>query len=230
MPNLDAGFGGGTNSGRYYGRLYFNENSINTAANTSNVSLNLVIASNNGAYSFFGFNNNGQISINGGQVASGNYTGTVNTTERSICSWSGDLGHDSAGNLTVNISFSISSGYAGGSSNNYNWPLTHINRYATIPYFNITEVTDSYIQFSWGSSDNVDYVSWWSNAYDGGGRHDILSSGRGAFSITLDNLKSESAYDITVAVRRADSGLWTNSGTANPVTDRQNKYFNTMGL
>lgn len=126
MANLDGGFSGGTNSSRYYGRLYYILDSQNTGANSSHISLYLRLASNNGSYSFNGYNNNGQIKINGGDVASGNYTGTVNTSEQQITSWGGNLTHDANGNLSINVGFAIQSGYAGNAANNVGWALPRL--------------------------------------------------------------------------------------------------------
>jgi len=221
MANLDAGFSGGTNSTRYYGRLYYTENSTNIGANTSNISLNLVIASNNGAYSFFGYNNNGSISVNGGGVASGNYTGTVNTSEQSICSWTGDVGHNSDGTLTINISFSISSGYAGSASNNTNWTLTTIPRYANITSFTVTSITDEAFTLSATTDQSASTINF---SIDGGATYSGGGSGTSA-SQTFQNLRSGTTLTCYAHSVNAASGLNAYSGSLTPTTLTQNNFL-----
>lgn len=127
MAFFDISLTGGTNSTRFNGRLLYGLNSQNAGANTSNVVLYAQILSNNASYSFNGYNNNGQLYAGGSQVASGNYTGTVNTSPQVICSWTGDVTHDVNGNLNLDIQIGVQSGYAGsGSSGPFGWALPRI--------------------------------------------------------------------------------------------------------
>lgn len=140
------------------------------------------------------------------------------------------IGHDNNGNANPYFAaYYDLQNTPGASSAGGNYGLPQIPRYASIPYLNVN-VTDQRIDFSWGSSDNVDYTSWWSNAYDGGGHHDTPNGGTGPFNVSLDNLKSNTTYDITVAVRRADSQLWSNSGTAYPTTNNQSSFIDMGGI
>lgn len=170
--------------------------------------------------------NDGVVNSNVGTVF--NQGGTINNRASGsfqFGSGSFNVGHDGAGNAQLQMNAQITAdtppiSYAPTTT----WQLPTIPRYAGITFFN-QQATDEAVNFQWGSTDNVDYASWWSSAYDGGGHHDFAAGGTGPFQISLHNLQSEKAYDITVAVRRADSGLWTTSGTAYPTTLKQSNFI-----
>lgn len=172
---------------------------------------------------------NGRTDWNGGALwTSGrdyNYAGNFSTRDLGLASGSFNIGHDGAGNATLNLSNGIdvySSGHSGGSGS---WALPTINRYANIDGGpNFDDVTDEWIRVAWHADRSVDYISWWSSAYDGGGHHDSPASGQGWFYLDLHNLVSGKQYDFTVAIRNAASGLWTQSGTAYATTRQQNNY------
>lgn len=161
---------------------------------------------------------------NGGRVY--NYAANFSNHTIGMGSGSFNIGHDGAGNANLFLDGSVAVFQTGTSAGSGGWGLPTIPRYANITYFNQDIITDERIRFNWGADAGCDYVSWWSGAYDGGGHHDIYVGNTGGnFQIDLTNLKSETTYDITVAVRRADSGLWTNSGTQFPTTARQGNIF-----
>lgn len=162
----------------------------------------------------------GTLWANGGRVY--NFSSNFSTRDLGLASGSFNIGHDGNGNCNMNINNSIVVFQSGTSSGSANWDLPQIPRYANIDGFNINQTTDEWIEFAWHADRSCDYISWWSNAYDGGGHHDIPTSGQGWWTIDLHNLVSGKQYDITVAVRNAASGLWTNSGTQNPTTKTQN--------
>ncbi|MDL2342312.1 MAG: hypothetical protein QFB87_04525 [Patescibacteria group bacterium] len=139
------------------------------------------------------------------------------------------IGHNSDGTRTIGLSYyhDAQDGPYVGTAGQVNWSmaLTNIARYANITQFYLNGVTDQALTINWAADANCDYVSWWSNAYDGGGHHDIPVSGSGLFVINLSNLVSNKQYDVTVAVRRADSGLWTTSGTTYATTNGQNNFL-----
>lgn len=159
---------------------------------------------------------------NGGRVY--NYAGNFSNHTIGMGSGSFNIGHDGAGNANLFLDGSVAVYQSGTSSGSGGWGLPTIPRFASITSFNYGG-TDESMSFNWTSSDNVDYISWWSVAYDGGGHHDTPSGGTGPFSVVLHGLLSEHNYDITVAVRRADSGLWTTSGTGNVSTGKQNNIM-----
>lgn len=220
----------GSLGGHFTLRASVYEIAVNAAANTSTVRMDLFIDCDSTATNMFDLSGGSSYGANvNGNGAGGNFNYDFRGNRNTILLRTFDtvVGHDGAGNAVIGWSASANmnnSPYATGANISGTLGLTHIDRAASITSFN-QNVSDSTLEFNWTSSDNVDYISWWSVAYDGGGHHDIPSSGTGPFSITLTNLKSETTYDVTVAVRRADSGVWTNSGTATPTTSKQNNYF-----
>jgi hypothetical protein len=165
---------------------------------------------------------------NGGRVY--NYAGNFSNHTILMNNGSFNIGHDGAGNGSYGMNAHVAVYQSGTTTASGSEGLPTIPRYASITAFYIDNVTDTSFRFNWNSSDNVDYISWWSSAYDGGGHHDTPAGGTGTFSITLSSLPSERTFDVAVAVRRADSGLWTSSGTLYAVTGSQNGFFDTMGL
>lgn len=166
---------------------------------------------------------------NGGRVY--NYAGNFTTRDMAITSGSFNLGHNPDGTQSMNVNGTMTAYNSGTSSGSQTWTLPTIPRYAVITSFTQTPVTDEEIQINWNADNICDYISWWSTALDGGGHHDeSVTPSAGTFVKTFHNLVSNKSYDFTVAVRRQDSGLWTTSSTANPMTLSQNGYFNTMGL
>lgn len=203
------------------------------AGNYSTVSVSAWVTKLSGT-GYFSFSNSGggNINVNGNVMGRsfGNYDFRSQTTYYFAQNEQYTIGHDAGGNANPYFgAYYDLQNSPGTSSTGGNWQLPTIPRYASITSFN-QSVTDEALSFNWTSSDAVDYISWWSNAYDGGGHHDTPSGGTGPFSITLHNLKSNTGYDVTVAVRRADSGLWTQSGTATPVTLGQNNFMDLSGL
>lgn len=172
--------------------------------------------------------NGGALYNNGGRVY--NYAGNFSNHTVTMGSGSFNIGHDGAGNATLHLDGSIAVYASGTSSGSGNWGLPQIPRYANITAFNIEQVTDEGIQFAWIADRTCDYVTWWSNAYDGGGHHDMPEGNSGPWRINLHNLRSNTTYDITVAVRNAASGLWTTSGTQYPTTAAQNHFIRRRAI
>lgn len=119
-------------------------------------------------------------------------------------------------------------GTLGSATTGGNTWMPHINRYAGITGYTLDQITDTSIRLNWNADANVDYISWWSSKIDGGAHHDIPTSGSGTWRITPTNLKSDTQYDFKVAVRRQDSGLWTESGTLYATTLGQNNFLGMM--
>lgn len=234
MAQWSAKFGG-SNNGNIWLVVDVALQSQNVAGNYSTIIYNAWIERRGTTSAFNNSATFGHTNINGynpGRSLGSYNFGSVSHYDLAV-NESYNIGHDAGGNANpffgadydLNNSPLLTTASAGG-----NYALPTIPRYANIDGFNIDSATDTAIQFSWHSDAVVDYISWWSTAYDGGGHHDTPSSGQGWFTINLTNLKSETLYDITVAVRRADSGLWTQSGTATPVTAKQSNFFDLSGV
>lgn len=167
--------------------------------------------------------NAGNLWANGGRVH--NYAGTFTTRDLALSSGTFNLGHNSDGTGTLTLSCSIVVYQTGTSSGSSGWSLPTIARFANITSNFVDNQTDTTLRLNWSADNNCDYISWWSSMIDGGAHHDIPVSGSGLFQVTPSNLLSNTTYDFNVAVRRADSGLWTTSGTFFGTTLVQNKFF-----
>ena len=171
---------------------------------------------------------NGSTSANVGTLWSSGephaYGGIFAVRDLELASGSFNIGADGGGNTTLSMSSACQLYGGSNSSGSGSWSLPTINRYANITGFNINDVSDEWIEFAWAADQSCDYISWWSNEYDGGVHHDTPASGAGWWTIDLHNLKSNTTYDITVAIRNAASGLWTDSGTQYPTTANQNNF------
>lgn len=128
MATLIDTFSGGTKSSHYRAKLYYTENSTSTTNNTSNITLRLVMYSDSSSYSNYGYTHTGIIKVDGTEKKKQSKTIKINNTEKELCSWTGNISHNSDGSKTINISFSVNSTYAGTASNNKNWSLTKILR------------------------------------------------------------------------------------------------------
>lgn len=167
--------------------------------------------------------NAGMLWQNTGRVY--NYAGNFSTRDQLLASGTFNIGHNSDGTQTLNLSSSIAVYQSGTSAGSGSWALPTINRYAVIDGGpNINDCTDEWIEFAWHADRSCDYYTWWSNAYDGGTHHDTATGGQGWWTIDLHNLISGKQYDITVGIRNAASGLWTFSSTINTTTKLQNNY------
>lgn len=201
----------------------------NVGGNYSTVTVNLYLVLVSGTS--INATENGNINIDG-QVSSF----SRGTTSRGpngtflLHSFTTNVGHNGDGTKTIYIGGTFTSGFGsvGTLAAGTNWALDTIPRYATITSFTLSPVTDERIQLNWTSSDAVDYISWWSPQINGGAHNDIASSGTGTFVINKTNLRSGTQYTFYVAVRRASSGLWTESGANSATTLSQNNFMDVF--
>lgn len=114
--------------------------------------------------------------------------------------------HNSDGTRSVGASFScptkISAGTVSGSTSA---TLTTIPRYANITTFNSWGLDETQIRVNWYADAACDWVQF---SLNGGGWTDTSGT-----TFDIGGLTPNSTYSIRIRVRRADSGLWTESGT-----------------
>jgi hypothetical protein len=135
------------------------------------------------------------------------------------------IGHDGAGNRSVYVGASYNAGngpYITTASTSFTMGLPNIPRYAAITGFSVTNVTDEAFTTNVNVSDTCNFLQY---SLNGGGWQDQYGGNFGGHSFTLSNLRSDTDYSIRVRVRRADSGLWTESGTIGLRTLQQNSFF-----
>lgn len=188
------------------------------------------------AYSVYNVSADGNTNKNGGVDYRGGGINLNGAGQRKYLAQNEDLwvNHNSNGDASAYFAAYWNmklSGYGYGDASTGGWmDMPHINRYANITSVSLTNVTDTAITVNWNADAHCDYVSWWSPQIDGGAHHDIPVSGSGTFSITATGLASNTNHDFKVAVRRSDSGLWTESGTVSVTTGAQNNFFDASGL
>lgn len=134
------------------------------------------------------------------------------------------IGHDGNGNASPYFAaaYDLQNGpYLTSGSTGGNWNLPQIPRQTAITNFSLTGIRDTGFDINLSAADNCDYYSWWIND---GAHHDTPMSGTGVnFSIGGD-YASDTQFKITGAVRRASSGLWTQTGDIYATTLNQNNF------
>ena len=125
----------GNYGGGYRIRIEVNENSTNVTNNTSNVTIVVKCYAINSSYGNYGYSNPTRIYVDGAEKAYNNPTTDYrNQRVNTLCSWTGDIEHDSLGNKTINVgaSFSSSSSSLSGGSVSGNVQLSYIPRASSI--------------------------------------------------------------------------------------------------
>lgn len=222
---LSGSVNGGGGLGGSYLRFEWDA-SQNWGANTSTINGRLYLVLQGGTS--VSASESGNINIDGdvNGFSRGSTSRGTNSTSL-IHSFSKTIGHNGDGTRSFGASGFFDSGWSSfpnlGVSGS--WTLDTIPRYANITAFTLSPVTDEKITVNWSADRHCDYVSWWSPQIDGGAHHDIPVSGSGGFSISRDNLKSDTQYDFKVAVRNSASGLWTESNWLSATTLSQNNFM-----
>lgn len=177
--------------------------------------------------------NGGALYNNGGRVY--NYSGNFSNHTIGMGSGSFNIGHDGGGNATLNMNGSVAVYQSGTSSANGNWGLPTIPRYANITALNASNVSDVGFQINVSVDNTCNFLQI--SLEDGVGWRDVFGGNFSNYSVAVGrsgllgvDLLSERLYNFRARVRRADSGLWTESGVASIITLAQSRFFDTMGL
>lgn len=102
MSNWDRKFSNGSYYTAWNGRLVYNLNSQSTGGNYSNISLTLQAFSDGSAYSQSG-TWDPKIYINGGLKTAPGGSHSISNSPVTLASWSGNVGHDANGNLSITL-------------------------------------------------------------------------------------------------------------------------------
>jgi hypothetical protein len=165
----------------------------------------------------------GDVYSNGGRVY--NYAG--NFSNHTIGMGSGQFteGHDAGGNHVLTIGAQVSVYQSGTSSGSGSFQLPTIPRYANINRFDLVNITDTGFDLVLGADNTCDIFTYWIN---GGAHNDVAYTGS-QYTFNIRNLPiSDQDYTVNGAVRRQDSGLWTNSSTYNVHTLPQNGFLGLL--
>lgn len=222
MANWDRKFSNGSFFNNWNGRLVYNVNSQSIANNTSNISLTLQAFSDSGAYTQSGAWD-ARIYINGNQVARSTPSVYVANSPVTLTSYSGDVGHNADGTLTITLGDYINAPVNEMVYGTLSWTLPTIPRYANFTSLTATNITDVGFTANFSvdatcdryaiSTDNGSTYGAWVNG-------DFTSR-----SISIGgNLPSDTAIQWKVKVRRKDSQLETTSGTQTATTLPQSNF------
>jgi len=110
-----------------------------------------------------------------------------------------------------------------------NYSLPTINRFATITQLYTFNVTDVGFSIHTQVSDLCNFLQY--SLEDGVGWRDQFGGDFYGYDFSLGgNYPSNQTFNLRVRVRRADSGLWSESGVFQVTTNGQGNFFNAMGL
>ena len=141
------------------------------------------------------------------------------------------INHDSNGdaNPYFAVSFDLAnSPYLTSASVGGNMAMPHINRYANITGFTVSNTTDVSFQLNVTTDVTCNAVQY--SLEDGVGWRSQPDGNFTSKSFTIGGsdasaLPSGKAYNLRVRVRRADNNLWTESGVISTTTLNQNNFF-----
>lgn len=192
--------------GQLYARIYAKYNSYNSGAGTVNVTTLFQLYLTRGTAwangNSISLDNNywsGNISISGGE---GNVQNLITSTfDVSTNADGSSKGYSSNASYTIyGVSGSLTAGF----------DTPQIPRYASITSYSASPIDEHTIKVNWDANASIDWVQYslndgaWTNA-----------SGK-SFNIT--GLNEGTQYNVKIRVRRADSGMWTTSGSLYPKT------------
>ena len=124
-----------------------------------------------------------------------------------IGTWDTTVWHNSNGDASIGVSCSHVTGVSlGNASGSWTYDCDHLNRYANFTQHYVQSKSMNTVSIYWNADASCDYVQY---SINGGGWTNI--SGHPTY--TVRNLQPNTNYSIKTRIRRADSGLWTESGT-----------------
>ena len=201
---------GSTNNSNWTWKMEVIENSTNTSANTSSITINTYIGRASSSSYFAG---TASLSINcNGEVRTISKTFPY-PTNVSGGGWvfaqgeSFTVTHESNGTKSINVSSSLSTTdfTPNSASASGKMDLTTIPRYAEFTTHKINSCTETTVKVDWGCNSACDVCEYSIN--DG-----AWKSASGYPTYTVSGLSANTKYNIRTRVRRTDSQLYTTSG------------------
>lgn len=124
-----------------------------------------------------------------------------------IGTWDTTVWHNGNGDASIGISCSHATGVGlGTASGSWTYDCDHLNRYANFTQHYIQSKSMNTISVYWNADASCNYLQY---SLNGGGWTDTS----GYPTYTISGLQPNTNYSIRTRIRRADSGLWTESGT-----------------
>ena len=217
---------GSTASSRPYGILTVTETATSATANTSTLSIKLVLKRPSAIQS--SATKTASCTINGTKY---NWSGTIGGSgDKTLIEKTQTVTHDSDGTKTIPIAASIALNITWGGvslgtiTNSGTMTLTTIQRYATVVQ-SLSSRTETTAVIGWSSNAVIDYI-WYSK--NNGSTWNGINVADGTNGIyTIEGLTANTTYNIKTRVRRKDSQLTTDS-SALSVTTYNFPYANAM--
>ena len=213
--------------GKYYEfRAQAREDNISAANNNGLVTVDVLMRRPDGSSSG-AWNQNGtywSITIDEETFSGSAKWDTRNTSEWQYLGYAQKwITHDNDGNKTITISAYHEGNSASGSSKMGNASgsatvnLQTIPRYTTV-YNSVRSRGLNNVSINWSTTDESNYTQY---SLNGGGwqdAHDIVASDHKSGYYTISELSPNTTYTIKTRSRRADSGLWSESGSISVTT------------
>ena len=217
---------GSTANQRPYGVLTVKETATSAAANTSTLSISLVLKRPSSISS--SATKTASCTINGTKYT---WSGTIGGSgDKTLISKTLTVTHNNDGSKTINIAASIDLDISwGGSSigtisNSGTMTLTNIPRYAAVTQ-TLSARTETTATIKWDADATIDYI--WYSVNNGSTWTGINISDGTNGSYTINGLSADTTYQVKTRVRRKDSQLTTDS-SALSVKTYAYPYANSM--
>lgn len=200
----------GSINGNFRLELNVWENWVNNAENYSSVHWEVILRST-GAYNFQLIGSTIAVNVDGEVYNAYSQKNLSAGGAITIASGDKNIWHNTDGSKSIYCSASYtqtSSAYytPGNMSCGGDMWLTHIPRYANFTQHYVQSKSMNTVSIYWNADASCDYIQY---SINGGGWTNI--SGHPTY--TVSNLQPNTNYSIKTRIRRADSGLWTESGT-----------------
>ena len=193
---------------RAYLELYAKYNSQSIADNNTNWSIEARLVVTTG---YIGDYTGVTLSLSGDGISSSQNLGTGDYRSRTLGSASGTTGHSSSGTKSVSASSTVTFKAWGKSiSVSGSADLPTIPRYANITSFSVSKRDETSVKYNFTADATLDYAKY--STDNGSTWHDLPTSN------VVSGLSANTTYNFKLQVRRADSGLWTTSGTVQQTT------------
>lgn len=185
------------------------ENSVNTANNSSNVTVKVLVWRTNQGYETYG-NGTVYVTINGTQYTNNIGRGTVFTynSYTPVFNGTNNVTHNNNGTKNMVVTARIEHSQFTTSNNTFTTPLTTIARYATISQ-TLANKTETTLTVQWATDSTVDQLYYSLDSGSTWASVAIADSNGGTF--TIEGLTAGTEYSILTKVRRKDNGLYSTS-------------------
>lgn len=201
----DAGYANSSATLRLH--VYTVENSASGNYTVERADVWMRVNANWGYYNNYG--TNVYVGINGNDTnRTVNFDARVSAGTQLLLlgTWDTKVWHNDNGDASIGVSCSHATGVGlGTASGSWTYYCDHLNRYANFTNHYVESRTMNTIRVHWGADANCNYLQY---SINGGGWTDAS----GYPTYTISNLLPNTSYNIRTRIRRADNGLWTESG------------------